>query len=549
MNRARATDTTAGGSADRAADVPRPVRRVPSWAIQDPDDETPPAAAPTAAPEPPGSASPQPASPETGSPDGAAPSLGRKVRSAARWSLINTVVMRLGNFVTGILLARFALGPAAWGVYGIAQTVLLVLLAANELGVGLAIIRWDGDARRFSPTVLTLSTASSTALYAVLYAAAPAVARTVGSPEATGVLRVMCLCVILDGIAQVPAGFLTREFAQGRRMVIDAANFVISTTVTLVLAFAGTGAISFAWGAVAGNVAALTGFCVAAPGTLKFGWDARQARALLRFGVPLAGASLLALCVVNLDTLVVGSTLGKVSLGFYVLAFNMSGWPVRIISEAARRVSFAGFSRLAGSPEGLARGFSRALAVLVTGTVPLCVLLAGLAAPVVELVYGSTWVPAARALPWLMALGLIRIGCELGYDCLVAVGRRRALIGVQALWLAALFPVLVVAAHLRGIVGVAQGHVLVGGGIVVPFFLLALSRAGISVRWIARACSWPFLGGAMMAAVVLGLRAQFGDSRPALAATGLAALAAYALCVLPSRHLLRGTALSEPLTR
>ena len=56
-------------------------------------------------------------------------------------------------------------------------------------------------------------------------------------------------------------------------------------------------------------------------------------------------------------------------------------------------------------------------------------------------------------------------------------------------------------------------------------------------------------GGAVMAAVVLGLRAQFGDSRPALAATGLAALAAYALCVLPSRHLLRGTALSEPLTR
>ncbi|MEE4544756.1 oligosaccharide flippase family protein [Streptomyces sp. V4-01] len=546
MNRARATDSTAGGAADRPADVPRPARRVPSWAIQDPDDDTTPAPEATAGGTPATPATPGTpvAAPAAGTP--AAPSLGRKVRSAARWSLINTVVMRLGNFVTGILLARFALGPAAWGVYGIAQTVLLVLLAANELGVGLAIIRWDGDARRFSPTVLTLSTASSTALYAVLYAAAPAVARTVGSPEAAGVLRVMCLCVILDGIAQVPAGFLTREFAQGRRMVIDAANFVTSTTVTLVLAFAGTGAISFAWGAVAGNTVALTGFCLAAPGTLKFGWDARQARALLRFGVPLAGASLLALCVVNLDTLVVGSTLGKVSLGFYVLAFNVSGWPVRIISEAARRVSFAGFSRLAGTPQGLARGFSRALAVLVTGTVPLCVLLAGLAAPVVELVYGSKWVPAARALPWLMALGLIRIGCELGYDCLVAVGRRRALIGVQALWLAVLFPVLVVAAHRHGIVGVAQGHVLVAGGVVVPFFLLALSRAGISVRWIARACSWPFLGGAVMAAVVLGLRAQFGDGRPALAATGLTALAAYALCVLPSRHFLRGTALSEP---
>jgi PST family polysaccharide transporter len=558
MRRARLTDTPADGAAEPAATAPHPVRRVPSWAIQDAGAEE----AFTAAAVRSAGSPPRPRLPVVPDvvPDAvpavlriaaqpAGPSLGRKVRSAARWSLINTVVMRLGNFVTGILLARFALGPAAWGVYGIAQTVLLVLLAANELGVGLAIIRWDGDARRFSPTVLTLSAASSTALYVALFAAAPTVARVVGSPDASGVLRVMCLCVILDGIAQVPAGFLTREFAQGRRMIIDGVNFVISTTITLVLAFTGMGAMSFAWGSVAGNVAALIGFCIAAPGTLKFGWDPRQARALLRFGVPLAGASLLALCVVNLDTLVVGSTLGSVSLGFYVLAFNMSGWPVRIISESARRVSFAGFSRLADSPQGLARGFSRALAVVVTGTVPLCVLLAAFATPMVHLIYGSRWVPAAKALPWLMALGLVRICCELAYDCLVAVGRRRSLIGVQALWLAVLFPVLVVAARTHGIVGVSQGHVLVAGGIVVPVFLLALSRAGISARWIAKACSWPFLGGAVMTATILGLDWRFGDSRPVLVVTGSAALAAYALCVLPSRHFLRGIAPIDHTTR
>lgn len=551
-----AADAPAGGAdpaapedretpAERTGGASGPRRRVPSWAIRDEEDDQGDAAPPVHPPiHPPAAAPGGPAGPPA-----AGPSLGRKVHAAARWSLVNTVVMRLGNFATGIVLARFALGPAAWGVYGLAQTVLLVLLAANELGVGLAVIRWDGDARRFAPTVLTLSAASSTAVYAALFLAAPSVAHAVGSPDATGVLRVMCLCVILDGLAQVPAGFLTREFAQGRRMVVDAANFATSTAVTLVLAFGGMGAMSFAWGSVAGNTVALTGFALAAPGTLRFGWDPRQAMALLRFGVPLAGASLLALCVVNVDTMVVGSTLGKVSLGFYVLAFNISGWPVRIVSEAARRVSFAGFSRLAGDPGLLARGFSRALAVLVTGTVPLCVLVGGLAGPVVDTVYGSTWAPAAKALPWLMALGLIRIGCELGYDCLVAVGRRRSLIGVQALWLAALFPVLVLAARHRGIVGVAQGHVLVAGAVVVPVFVLALGGAGIGVRWIARACAWPFLGGAVMAGTVLALGRALGDSRPALAATGAAALAVYALCVLPSRGLLRGDPPTDPVTR
>ncbi|MFI5675709.1 lipopolysaccharide biosynthesis protein [Streptomyces cellulosae] len=470
----------------------------------------------------------------------ASPSLGRKVRSAARWSLINTVVMRLGNFATGIVLARFALGPAEWGVYGIAQTVLLVLLSANELGVGLAIVRWEGDARRFAPTVLTLSTLSSGLLYVALFAAAPTVAGLLGSPDAAGVLRVMCLCVVIDGVAQVPGGFLTREFAQGKRMIIDGLNFVLSTAVTLLLAFEGWGAMSFAWGAVAGNVVTLIGCGLAAPGALKFGWDPGQARALLRFGLPLAGASMLALAVVNVDTMVVGATLGNVSLGFYVLAFNISGWPVRIISEAARRVSFAGFSRLADSPQALAQGFSRALGVLITATVPLCVLLAGLAGPAIQLIYGSHWGPAAAALPWLMALGLIRIGSELAYDCLVAIGQRRSLFLVQGLWLAALIPVLLVAARLNGIVGVSQAHVLVAGGMVVPVFLFALSRGGIGVGRIARACAWPFLGGAVMTAIILGLESPLGDGRLALLAIATIALAGYAVCVLPSRDFLRG---------
>ncbi len=467
--------------------------------------------------------------------------LGQRFRSAARWSLINTVVIRLGNFATGIVLARMVLGPAAWGVYGVAQTVLLVLLSANELGVSLAIVRWEGDPRRFAPTVLTLSTVSSSLLYVALFTAAPALARALGSPDAAGVLRVMCVCVVLDGLSQVPAGFLTREFAQGRRMVIDALNFGLSTSVTLVLAFAGWGAMSFAWGAVAGNVVALIATCLAAPGTLKFGWDPQQARELLKFGLPLAGASMLALGVVNVDTMVVGSTLGKVSLGFYVLAFNMSGWPVRIISEAARRVSFAGFSRLADSPQALADGFTRALSVLITGTVPLCVLMATLAGPLVQLVYGNQWLPAAQALPWLMALGMVRIGCELAYDCLVAIGQRRSLILVQGLWLAALVPVLIVAAHVHGIAGVAAGHVLVAGALVVPAFLGALSRGGISARSIAAACCWPLLGGVVMATGILVLERGLGESLPVLAAIGAVALAGYAVCVLPSRDRLLGT--------
>ena len=191
--------------------------------------------------------------------------LGRKVRSGARWSMVNTLVLRVANFTVGVVLARTVFGPQAWGLYAISQLVLSVLLSANEMGVSLAVVRWEGDMRGIARTALTLSLASSTALCALLFFFAPSVASFLGSPGATSLIRLLSLCVIIDGFVCVPFSLINREFMQGRRLVVEAAGFVVTTAVTLLLAFAHLGAISFAWGNVAGNVVTLIGATIAAP--------------------------------------------------------------------------------------------------------------------------------------------------------------------------------------------------------------------------------------------------------------------------------------------
>ncbi|MGW6710664.1 lipopolysaccharide biosynthesis protein, partial [Streptomyces sp. NPDC054956] len=84
------------------------------------------------------------------------------------------------------------------------------------------------------------------------------------------------------------------------------------------------------------------------------------------------------------------------------------------------------------------------------------------------------------------------------------------------------------------------GHVLVAGAVVVPVFLVALHRGGIGLGTVARACAWPFLGGAVMTAVVLVLERLLGDGVLALLAIGVAGALTYGLCVLPSLGFLRG---------
>jgi O-antigen/teichoic acid export membrane protein len=465
--------------------------------------------------------------------------LGSKIAAGARWSALNTAIVRVCNFLVGAILARTVFGPSAWGLYAVSQIVLAVLLSANELGVTGAIIRWDGNVRSFARTVFTLSVMSSTCIYVVLYVTAPAVARLLGSPDATGMLRLLCICVIIDGLAAVPLSLITREFAQGKRMLADIVNFVVTTSVTLWLAFSGHGVISFAWGSLVGNTVSFIILFVAAPYVVLPGWNTKDARQLLQFGLPLAGAGLLTLAVVNVDSAIVGATLGPAMLGLYQLAFNISSWPVNSISQAVERISFAGFSRVANSVKALSSAFTRSIGLLMAITVPACVLLATLAQPLIHAIYGERWVPAAHALTFLAILGLMRVAYVLMNDCLAATPKRSTLMGVQALWLTALVPVLFIGARWRGITGVSIGHVAVAALLVGPAFLWTMSSAGIKVRSIFTACLRPFLGGALMAVVSLAVIHYLGEGLTGLAAAIVAALAVYAPIVYPMRKLAR----------
>lgn len=456
--------------------------------------------------------------------------------------MLNSCLLRISNFLVGVVLARTVFGPTVWGLYAVSQIVLSLLLGANELGVSAAIVRWEGDVRGFARTVVTLSLAASTAIYLALWATAPYLARMLGSPDAARMLRVLCLCVIVDALCAVPLALITREFAQGRRMVVDCLNFVTGTAVMGWLAFTGHGAMSFAWGAVTGCMVSLVASTVAAPYVVLPGWSSADARRLLQFGLPLAGASLLALGVVNVDSAIVGATLGPAMLGLYQLAFNLSSWPVSTISQAAQRVSFAGFSRVADSRARLANAFARALALLMALAVPACVLLGVLARPLIHVIYGDRWLSSADSLIFLAGLALMRVMYATFYNCLAAVGRRRTLLAIQGLWLAALVPVLFAGVRMRGIAGVSAGHDIVAAGIVGPAFAWALSRAGIGIGVVIRACLRPCAGGALMAAAALLVIHVAGGGVAGLAWAIAAGCVAYLSVAYPLRALLRRSA-------
>ena len=241
--------------------------------------------------------------------------LGHKVRRGLALSLLNNVLSRAGTLLVGIVLARL-LTPEDFGVFAVALVALNALLSVNELGVSLALVRWPDDPRRIAPTVTTLSIAFSVFLYAICFVAAEPYATAMNAPDAAGVVRLLCLSVLIDGLTATPAQLLTRSFQQGRRLAVDLVNLTLTMGTAVSLAAAGAGAWSLAWGRLVGAIVSSLVLFRIASSWPRPGFDRRQTGALLRFGLPLAGASLLVFAMLNVDYLVVGSVLGTVALGF-----------------------------------------------------------------------------------------------------------------------------------------------------------------------------------------------------------------------------------------
>lgn len=461
------------------------------------------------------------------SPDDPIRTLEQQVGKGLSWSLVNTLAGRLGSFLAGIVIARIV-APEDFGVYAVALVVLNLLLSMNELGVSVALVRHPGSVAAIAPTVTTLAIATSAALFIASWFAAEPFAAAMGVPEATGIVRLMSVAVLIDGVASVPVALLTRAFMQAKRMQIDVIAFVVSTPVTILLAVSGQGAWSLAWGAIVGNLVTGVLSLAWAPARYRPGFDRAIAGRMLRFGLPLAGASLLLLALVNVDFVVVGRILGTAELGLYLLAFNLSTWPMTLVTAAVRRVTTAMFARLHERGDGR-QGFREALYLVLALGALLSALLAAYADGIVTFLYGDRWAAAALAVPALVVLSLGRMLVELSYDYLVAVGRTVGNAWLHAAWLVAVVPALVLGATWFGIQGVAWAHALVVLVLVVPGIGILLHRAGTGVRYLAADLLLPILGAAGVLLSAWLVKSLLPPGFLLLAVGGLTGFAIYAL--------------------
>jgi len=474
---------------------------------------------------------------ETASQTGATEEIGRKATRGLKWSVAGTLVNKAGSFALGLILARL-LAPADFGVFAVAFATMQLVMVVNDVGLIAATVQWRGALEEISATATVMAMAFSVLIYLGFWMAAPVIADVAAVPQATGVIRLLTVVILIDGATAVRSAALMRTFRQDKLIRANLVGVAVNAVVAVCLALAGAGAYAFAGGLVAG--AAVTGVLVFvwAGVPLQVGFDRAIARRLMVFGIPLAASLGVEALLINAAYIIVGHQAGATQLGYYLLAFNISTWALSILSTAVRYVSVAGFSRLSEvDAETLSAGVRASLPTLVTVLVPIAVLMGALAGPLVAILYGDKWAPAAPVLPFLMLLTVVRVLTGFALDILIGAGATKAALRLYLVWAVVLIPALLYATSRDGIIGAAVAQAAVGVLVAIPVTVLALQKIGVRLAPVVPKLVRPLLGGLVAGGLAfLAVRVIGTPALVVLFVGGVAGLVAYAaLAVGPSQ--------------
>ncbi|HOB02271.1 MAG TPA: lipopolysaccharide biosynthesis protein [Casimicrobium huifangae] len=431
------------------------------------------------------------------------PPITHRAAHATLWSALE-ITTRYGvlTLVT-IVLARL-LTPADFGLVAMILVFVSVGTVLADAGFGVALVQRQATDGDDEVTVLCFSVGVTLALSLALWLSASWVASFYHQPELQDLTRVLVWVLPLGALGTVPDALLTKRLDFKARAKAQLTASLVSGGVAVAMALRGMGV----WSLVA------QALCAAGLRSVMLwqfsrwrpkGHFSRVAfRRLFAFGGFMLLSGLLNTVSIRIQTLVIGRLFDAGTLGYYTLAQGASGVPASLMDAVLSRVGLPVFSELAHDKARLREALQRALNLGMFLFVPCMVGMAIVARPLIELVYGSRWIPAAPM------LALLSLGCvlwpihTLNLAALNAQGRSDRFFQLEIFKNIAVVAATLIAAH--------WGAVAVAGAMLI---------AGVCSAYINTRFTHSMLG--------YGLAAQLAEQWPTWLMTLLAALPAWAI--------------------
>ena len=317
-------------------------------------------------------------------------SLKSKTVKGVVWSSIERFSTQGVQFLIMIIMARL-LTPKDYGLIGMLAIFLAVAQSLIDSGFSQALIRKQDRTDVDNSTVFYFNIVVSSALYLILFIAAPFVADFYNQPELTSVMRIVCLGVILNSLAVVQRALLTVriDFKTQAKASLSAA--VISGCIGIVLAYCGFGVWSLVVQQLLNlsvNTLLLWIFSKWRP-IAVFSW--KSFHELFAFGSKMLASGLLDTLYRNIYPIVIGKLFSASSLGHYTRAHQFSEFPSSNVTGIIQRVTYPILCGIQDETERLEAVYRKFLKLSAFIIFPLMIGMSAVARPFIDIVLGTQW--------------------------------------------------------------------------------------------------------------------------------------------------------------
>ncbi|WP_157017465.1 oligosaccharide flippase family protein [Mesorhizobium xinjiangense] len=385
----------------------------------------------------------------------------------------------VANFVTVAIVSRI-LTPGEIGVSVVGMAIVGIAMSAREFASANYLIQRHDLTREDVRSAFTVMLVLISMISIALAATAPALAGIYDEERLVAYLRVISLSLFIELIAAPILTLLRRDMAFGAVAIINMSGAAVAAVVTVTLALLGFSYMSFAWAWLCS--ALTTGLLAIA--LKRQVWMYRPLfdhwRDMLTFGGYNGATNMLYKAYEALPYLLLGRVLSLDAAALYNRSLMICQLPDKAFLGGAMSVILPAFSVETRQGRSLKQPYLKALGLITALQWPALTVLAVLAYPAVDILFGDQWGAAAPLVQIVAIASLFSFSFELNYPVLVSLGAVRDIF-LRALIVCPVSAGILVAASFYGLQAVAWSLM-----IVMPFqafVSLSFVRRHVRIAW------------------------------------------------------------------
>lgn len=323
----------------------------------------------------------------------------RSVKGASITALVQVPKVLL-MFASQLVLARLLL-PGDFGLVAMVTPVIGFVQVVADLGLTQAVVSRPrlklAELNGFFWIIIGLS--SGLAILAGL--SGPLLAWFYREPRVMSVTFACAPLIVLGSAGMVQGALLNRQMRFGSLALVELLSVVVSVGLGAGLAWSGWGYWSLVLAQAGASLTVTALYWMLSPWRPGLPALDPGALSLARFGGNVTVSNLANYLNTTVDNVMIGAVLGRVVLGLYDRAWKLAVQPLSQIQAPFHRVAIPTLARLADDPERYRRAFTQMTQVMLLMVAPAMIFASMTAEPLIALVLGPRWLPAAPIFAWL----------------------------------------------------------------------------------------------------------------------------------------------------